>query len=277
MTSNPIADRRSRRLGAFTAAAVAAVAGLTALGAGAAKAEDCYETPMEYIEDVTDDGVLNCSHDDDVLVFPDVPLVPLPGDDDGPTITIDPAVVIPLPGGDDGPTITIDPDVVIPLPEAEPSDPSEPAEPAEPADSPDQNDDATPTTLAPAPPTTTQPPLTPVEVSEPVVPSEPYLQILAAAVECDGSVNVVYQTGADPALAGTAEHIVSFSPVAVPTLAFSQRLVGQPLNGDFAVDVPTPGVDRYLVFVVADLEPTSADGVLLVDEALAMPPTDCPA
>jgi hypothetical protein len=103
----------------------------------------------------------------------------------------------------------------------------------------------------------------------------PAVAISEAIVECDGSVRVVYETGADSALSADAEHVVSVSPLRVPDMAMTQRLLQQPLSGQFAVEIAAP-VDDFRVFVLVDFEPGNPDGVLLADEATATAPTDCP-
>jgi hypothetical protein len=104
----------------------------------------------------------------------------------------------------------------------------------------------------------------------------PAVRISEAVVACDGSVRVVYETGADPALSPEAEHVVSVSPLRVPAVTMTQRLVQQPLSGAFTATIAAPA-DDYRVFVLVDFEPGNPDGVLLADETTAPAPTDCPA
>ena len=56
----------------------------------------------------------------------------------------------------------------------------------------------------------------------------------------------------------------------------SQRLIGREVDGTFELDLQAPAAEGYHVFVVADFEPASVDGVILVDEADAPAPTNCP-
>ena len=90
-------------------------------------------------------------------------------------------------------------------------------------------------------------------------------------------VHVTYETGATPALAPENEHVVMFSPASNPAAVTSQRLFQRPVNGTFTVDLQSPAPEAYRVFVVADFEPANLDGVVLVDEADAPAPVDCPA
>ena len=89
-------------------------------------------------------------------------------------------------------------------------------------------------------------------------------------------VHVTYETGATPGLAPENEHVVMFSPASNPAAVTSQRLFQRPVNGTFTVDLQSPAAEAYRVFVVADFEPANVDGVVLVDEADAPAPVDCP-
>ena len=102
------------------------------------------------------------------------------------------------------------------------------------------------------------------------------MRVTSASVECDGSVHVTYETGASPALAPQNDHVVMISPASNPAAVMSQRLLGREVNGAFTVDLQAPAAEGYHVFVVADFEPASVDGVILVDEADAPAPTNCP-
>jgi hypothetical protein len=68
---------------------------------------------------------------------------------------------------------------------------------------------------------------------------------------------------------------VSVSPLDVPAVTMTQRLVGQPLNGASAVEIAAPA-DDYRVFLLVDFEPGNPDGTLLAAEATAAAPSDCP-
>jgi len=57
----------------------------------------------------------------------------------------------------------------------------------------------------------------------------------------------------------------------------SHRLFQRPVNATFTVDVQSLAAEAHRVFVVADFEPSNVDGVILVDEADAAAPLDCPA
>ena len=105
----------------------------------------------------------------------------------------------------------------------------------------------------------------------------PFVRITSATIDCAGMVHVTYETGATPGLAPENEHVVMFSPASNPAAVTSQRLFQRPVNGTFTVDLQSPAAEAYRVFVVADFEPANVDGVVLVDEADAAAPVDCPA
>jgi len=119
------------------------------------------------------------------------------------------------------------------------------------------------------PTTAPQTPATPTAVA-------PFVRVTAASVECDGSVRITYETGAAPELAPLADHVVMISPASNPAAVMSQRLIGREVDGTFELDLQAPAAEGYHVFVVADFEPASVDGVILVAEADAPAPTNCP-
>jgi len=104
----------------------------------------------------------------------------------------------------------------------------------------------------------------------------PFLEITSATVDCAAVLHVTYETGALPELAPDAEHVVMFSPASNPTAVMAQRLLGRPQNGVFTVHIQSPTAEQYRVIVTADFEPANLEGVLLVDEADAAAPIDCP-
>ena len=101
--------------------------------------------------------------------------------------------------------------------------------------------------------------------------------ITSATVDCAAVLHVTFETGALPELAPDSEHVVMFSPASNPTVVTAQRLIERPQNGVFTLDIQSPLAEQYRVIVTADFEPTNLEGVLLVDEADAAAPIDCPA
>jgi hypothetical protein len=282
-----------RRLG-LAAAGLATLGGGTLLAVGSAGA---YEVPcdpndpgpiIELCEGGTltslvplppDLGLDDLDADGPTITVPPGLSIPIPGDDDGPTITIPPGGSLPIPGGDDdGPTITIPPGGSLPIPGDDgPADDTPVDQPDTPVDQPDAPVDQ-PTD---PPVETTAPPVADGPSQQPESPGQaglllPAVRISEAVVACDGGVRVVYETSADPALSAEAEHVVSVSPLRVPAVAMTQRLVQQPLNGAFTATIAAPA-DDYRVFLLVDFEPANPDDVVLADEATAPAPTDCPA
>ena len=108
-------------------------------------------------------------------------------------------------------------------------------------------------------------------------PVAPFVTITASTIDCTGLVHLTYDTGADPAPAPDAEHVVMVSPVSDPSAVTSYRLVDRAVTGTFTVDLQGSAAVPYLVLVVADFEPDNANGIVLVDEAVTVVPADCPA
>ena len=71
--------------------------------------------------------------------------------------------------------------------------------------------------------------------------------------------------------------MIILSALTNPASVSARQLVEQHTNGTFGHDLQAPSVDSYRVVVVADFEPDNLDGVILVDEAEAVLPVDCPA
>ena len=65
------------------------------------------------------------------------------------------------------------------------------------------------------------------------------------------------------------------SPVADPATVATQRLTERFTNGQFALDIQAAAVPQSIV-ITADFEPTNPEGIILVDEATAVPADDCP-
>lgn len=103
------------------------------------------------------------------------------------------------------------------------------------------------------------------------------MQITSATVDCAGMVHLTYETGANPDLAESTEHVVMFSPASDPTAVTARRLASRPTDGVFTVDLQAPIPEAYRVFVVADFAPADPDNALLADDADAPAPADCPA
>ena len=201
-----------------------------------------------------------------------IPLVPGDDDDDGP-IYQGPITSIPLVPGDDddddgpiyqGPLVSIP---LLPQDDTPSDDPPDTTLPS--TELPDTPATTTPTAPDSTPTDAPQPPNGPAQVA-------PFVRVTAASVECDGSVRITYETGAAPALAPLADHVVMISPASNPAAVMSQRLIGREVDGTFELDLQAPAAEGYHVFVVADFEPASVDGVILVDEADAPAPTNCP-
>jgi len=252
-----------RRFGVATALGALLGAGglFTLLGAGGpVNALDVAEgdgqpqpptPPIEQLDDLFPE-------DDPIL---DVPVLTIPTDDDGPIFD---GPIVSIPNGDDGP-IFDGPILTIPITPGDTDPPVDTAPEQPPAEQPPAEQPEGPTT---------QPggdaPTTPEGVA-------PFVRITAASIDCAGMVHVTYDTGAAPALAPENEHVVMFSPASNPAAVTSQRLFQRPVNGTFTVDLQSPAPESYRVFVVADFEPATVDGVVLVDEADAAAPVDCPA
>jgi hypothetical protein len=105
----------------------------------------------------------------------------------------------------------------------------------------------------------------------------PHLEITTAVVDCSGLLHLEYFTEANPEPAPATDHVIVLSALTNPALVSARRLVEQHTNGTFGHDLQAPSVDSYRVVVVADFEPDNLDGVILVDEAEAVLPVDCPA
>jgi len=268
ISTNP---RRGRRRLGLATAGVAALGGGTLVMFGSAGAgwAPC---------DPNDPGpIVELCETPDLVLPPDLDLDDLAP---GPTITLPPNLSIPnltipnLGSDDDSPTITLPPNLSIPnltIPNLGDGDADDqPAEP--PTDTAAPVDPPSGTTTPPAVDGPSQQVETPGQAGLLL----PAVRISEAAVTCDGSVRVVYETDADPALSAEAEHLVTVSPLVVPDVALARRLVQQPLNGEFVAELATP-VDDYRVFVLVDFEPANPDGALLADEATITAPADCPA
>jgi hypothetical protein len=197
------------------------------------------------------------------VVVVDTPLITLPDDSDDPVFD-GPIVTVPIVPGDDGPTFD-GPIVTIPIAPDDTTPPEDTTPPAEP----------------PVDPPIDQPEgnATPPADEAPTGPSNvaPFVRITSATVDCAGMVHVTYDTGATPGLAPENEHVVMISPASDPASVTSHRLFQRPVNATFTVDLQSPAAEAYRVFVVGDFEPANGDGVVLVDEADAAAPVDCPA
>jgi hypothetical protein len=214
--------------------------------------EDTPPGDIEFLDPFEDDS------DDPIY---DGPLVTLP--EGGPIY--DGPIVGPLLPEDDGPIF--DGPIGPLLPES-PQDTTPPVDP--PADPPTDPPAQTPQ-QAPADP--------PAQDAAPtdVVLLLPYVEITSATVDCNGMVQLSYETGANPQPAAENEHLVMISPASNPAAMSSHRLLQRPVNGTFNVAVQAPTVEAYRVFVVADFEPANLEGVALLDEADATVAAECPA
>jgi hypothetical protein len=209
------------------------------------------------------------------VVVVNTPLITLPDGPDDPVFD-GPIVTVPIVPGDDGPTFD-GPIVTIPI---GPGD-ATPPEDTTPPEDPTPPEDTTPPTEPPVDPPVDQPQgnATPPADEAPTGPTNiaPFVRITSATVDCAGMVHVSYDTGATPGLAPENEHVVMVSPASNPASVTSHRLFHRPVNATFTVDLQSPAAEAYRVFVVADFEPANVDGVVLVDEADAAAPVDCPA
>ena len=258
--------RSVRRLGAVAAVGATATVALVAAGAVAGAAGQPRRETLPPIEDFL-------AGDDDaptptISISPNItaPVIPLPGDDDGPVYT---GPIIPLPGDDDGPIFT---GPLIPLPGGDDPGPTLPptddsTAPTDPPQGPGGTDPVAPAPETPAPSATTAP----------AGDVAPFLQITSATVDCAGVLHVTYETGAVPEPAPDGEHVVMFSPTSDPTAVVAHRIAPRPINSVFTVDMQSAAPGAYRVYVVADFEPATLEGILLVDEADAPAPIDCPA
>jgi hypothetical protein len=260
-------DRRNGRLSIVVGAALASGAIAVTLGIGGTVRAD--DPPITLPP-----GVTVAPTNPPIATIPgglpttNPPVITIPG---GLPTTNPP--VITLPGGlptTSVPFVTLPPGVtLVPTSTVTPADPgntdptgtADPADPADPAGTeaadPGSSEAGTPGSGPDA---------------EPV---EPYLEITSAAVDCAGLVHVEYETGANPEPAETTEHMVMVSPVDDPATVVTQRLVEQATNGQFVLDIPTSAVPQRIV-IVADFEPANPEGIILVDEANAVPADDCP-
>lgn len=273
---SPTATRHQlRRLSAVIAVGATATVVLVAAGAGAGAAgQPTRETLPPY-------GELFPEGDDDdappptISISPNItgPVIPLPGgdDDDGPIFT---GPTIPLPGDDDGPIYN---GPSIPLPGGDDPGDSGPSLPP-------TEDSTAPTDPGPGPGDNDSGPAEQAPGTSPTDGSTassggiaPLLVITSATVDCAGVLHVTYETGASPEPAPEAEHVVMFSPSTDPTAVVAHRIAPRPVNSVFTVDMQSAAPGAYRVYVVADFEPANLDGILLVDEADAAAPVDCPA
>jgi hypothetical protein len=205
--------------------------------------------------------------------------------------TIPPGMSIPLPDDDD-PPIYVGPSIPIFFDPSAPDDSTGPDDTLAPDDTTAPDDTAPPVDTAPDTPAPTDPPAptttsTPTAAPAPSPAPEtsdsapagdvaPFLVITSATVDCSAVLHVTFETGALPELAPDAEHVVMFSPASNPTVVTAQRLIQRPQNGVFTMDIQSPLAEQYRIIVTADFEPANLEGVLLVDEADAAAPTDCP-
>ena len=200
--------------------------------------------------------------------------------------TIPPGLSIPLPDDDD-PPIYVSPSIPIFFDPSAPDDTTAPDDTPAPDDTAPPVDTAVPDTPAPtdppAPTTTSAPTPAPDPSPSPETPASapagdvaPFLVITSATVDCAAVLHVTFETGALPELAPDSEHVVMFSPASNPTVVTAQRLIDRPQNGVFTLDIQSPLAEQYRVIVTADFEPANLEGVLLVDEADAAAPIDCP-
>jgi hypothetical protein len=244
-----------RRFGVATALGALLGAGVLFTLSGTASADFEPVPPDLEFEDLLPD-------DDPTF---DGPITSIPNGPDGPVFD-GPIATIPVVPDDgpifDGPIVTIPIGPGDALPEDAPQD-APPDTTAPPADQPQVDQPEQPTT-----PPSDETPTTPTGVA-------PFVEVTSATVDCAGMVHVTYETGATPALAPENEHVVMFSPASNPAAVTSQRLFQRPVNGVFTVDLQSPAAEAYRVFVVADFEPSSLEGVVLVDEADAAAPVDC--
>ncbi|WP_117001070.1 hypothetical protein [Desertimonas flava] len=260
-----------RRLGiAATVGATATVVVVAAAAGAGAAGPPSYEPPLPPTDQFQPSGDDDDAPPPTISIPPNIstPVIPLPGDDDGPDYT---GPVIPLPGGD-GPVFT---GPLIPLPGGDEPDDTGPTLPP-------TDDTTAPTDPAPGPGATDPADPAP-ETSAPLgtaAPSgdvSPFLQITSASVDCAGVLHVTYETGAVPEPSPEGEHVVMFSRSSDPTAVVAHRIAPRPINSVFTVDMQSAAPGGYRVYVVADFEPANLDGVLLADEADAAAPVDCPA
>lgn len=267
--SQSMPARGLHRLGAIAVTGAATVAVLVSAAATGSAAQPSRET-LPPIED------LLLAEDDPppptITISPNIsaPVIPLPGGDDGPIYT---GPIIPLPSDDDGPIFT---GPTIPLPPGG-DDPGDSGPTLPPTDDTDPTVDPAPDDTATTAPTPETPAPTPGDSAEPSGDIAPFLVITSATVDCAGVVHVTYETGALPEPAPEGEHVVMFSPATDPTSVVAHRIAPRPINSIFTVDMQSAAVGAYRIYVVADFEPATLDGVLLVDEADATAPVDCPA
>ena len=142
----------------------------------------------------------------------------------------------------------------------------------------------TPATAAPAPtdaPDTTAAPLNPnptlvttPEPSEPP-PSDPALTITVAEVLCNGLIHVEYDTGANPAPADEASHLVVFNPSMNAVDFHAAEFTGQTPNGSFTFEQLGSVDDTYRVFITVVFDPATPGSLALTSWADAAVRPDC--
>lgn len=207
--------------------------------------------------------------------FGEVTIPTLPTNTIGPIST---APSIPFPNDDDDGPIYNGPMLTIPVffdPSA-PDDTPAPDDTLAPDDTTAPTDPPAPTTTSASAPAPSPAPAPETPTSAPAGDVAPFLVITSATVDCAAVLHVTFETGALPELAPDAEHVVMFSPASNPTTVTAQRLLQRPQNGVFTLDIQSPLAEQYRVIVTADFEPANLEGVLLVDEADAAAPIDCP-
>jgi hypothetical protein len=101
------------------------------------------------------------------------------------------------------------------------------------------------------------------------------LRINAAAVTCDGVIQISYDTSANPDTGVLANHLVVINPVSNPASFATQEVIGQPANGTFVFESPGNAGETYRAFVIALFDPAVVTGAKLIEQVDVLSAASC--
>jgi hypothetical protein len=101
------------------------------------------------------------------------------------------------------------------------------------------------------------------------------LRIGAAAVTCEGVIQISYDTTATPDTGLPANHLVTVNALSNPTAFQTQELIGRPANGSFVFEAPGIAGETYRAFVIVLFDPAVATGAKLIEQVDVLPAAGC--